>query len=126
VSAAPPHGDPDGMRALASTWLTRAEELGTLSGAVTATMAASGFAGPAATRLTGHADALRQEGLAAAGALQALAEELLRDARLVETMNEEALAAQRAEQDAAEAADAAQREAAPPADPAPTNHGAPV
>jgi hypothetical protein len=105
MSDIPLHGDPDGMRALASTWLARAQELGDLGAAVAATMTTTGFAGPAAARLTRHADALRQEEIAAASALHDLAEALMRDARLVDLLNAEAVKAAAA---AAEAADAAE------------------
>jgi hypothetical protein len=97
------HGDPEAMRALASTWRVRAEDLGGLGGAVTTTLAATGFEGPAAARLARHADALRQEGLAVAGALLALAEEITRDAGVVERLNAEALRAADAEEEAAAA-----------------------
>jgi uncharacterized protein YukE len=95
------HGDPDAMRAVASAWAARAEQLADLGAAISRTIHASGFEGPAALRVGEQAGVLGRESLDLAGALQAQAQALRVDADTVEAMNADAVRAAEAEQTAA-------------------------
>lgn len=92
------HGDPDAMRALASTWLRRAEQLADIGSEITTTVTASGFEGPAALRLGERADMLRSESRVLADALQEQAYALRTDADTVEAMNADAVRLVQAEE----------------------------